>query len=227
MYVDSILGVRYKSFSKQLKERYEIPNLVKEKETVIQQLKEQKENHQHYMYGLFFLGLTLGGLGIYFYRKQQTYKKAYKKLQKDHTATLEEEKQKAQNTDFKEELNFSEVLFKSLQEKISQFEQEKGYLSSDLTLQKMASLLETNSSYLSKMINHQKQKNFATYLNDLRVDDSIEALQNNAKLRKYTIKALAEEAGFNSSQAYSKAFYKRTGIYPSYFIKQLEKDDKN
>ncbi len=227
IYVDSILDVRYKSFSKQLKERYEIPNLVKEKETVIQQLKEQKETHQDYVYGLAFLGLALGGLGIHFYRKQQTYKKAYKKLQNDHTATIEEEKQQAQNTDFKEELNFSETLFTSLQKKISRFEQERGYLSSDLTLQKMASLLETNSSYLSKMINHQKQKNFATYLNDLRVDDSIEALQNNAKLRKYTIKALAEEAGFNSSQAYSKAFYKRTGIYPSYFIKQLEKDEKN
>ncbi|WP_159025502.1 AraC family transcriptional regulator [Aquimarina sp. Aq78] len=41
--------------------------------------------------------------------------------------------------------------------------------------------------------------------------------------RKYTVQAIAQEIGFNNSEAFSKAFYKKTGIYPSYFIKKLEK----
>jgi len=44
----------------------------------------------------------------------------------------------------------------------------------------------------------------------------------------YTIKALASESGFNTTEAFSKSFYKKTGIYPSYFIKELKKnEDKN
>ena len=38
--------------------------------------------------------------------------------------------------------------------------------------------------------------------------------------------AIAQEVGFNNSESFSKAFYKKTGIYPSYFIKQLEKENK-
>ena len=38
-----------------------------------------------------------------------------------------------------------------------------------------------------------------------------------------TIKAIANEMGFNTTEAFSKSFYKSTGIYPSFFIKQLEK----
>jgi AraC-like DNA-binding protein len=35
--------------------------------------------------------------------------------------------------------------------------------------------------------------------------------------------AIAEEIGFNNAQTFSSAFYKKTGIYPSYFINQLNK----
>ncbi len=33
--------------------------------------------------------------------------------------------------------------------------------------------------------------------------------------------AIAEEAGFNTAESFSKAFFKKTGIKPSYFIKEL------
>ncbi len=32
--------------------------------------------------------------------------------------------------------------------------------------------------------------------------------------------------GFNTTDAFSKAFYKQNGIHPSYFIKELEKQKK-
>ena len=39
----------------------------------------------------------------------------------------------------------------------------------------------------------------------------------------YIIKAIAKEIGFNTSEAFSKSFYKNTGIYPSFFLKELDK----
>jgi len=50
-------------------------------------------------------------------------------------------------------------------------------------------------------------------------------LKQDSRFRKFTIKAIANEIGFNTDQAFSKAFYKRTGIYPSYFIKELDKQN--
>ncbi len=56
----------------------------------------------------------------------------------------------------------------------------------------------------------------------MRIDCIVKRLQTDQKLRKYTIKAIVTEAGFNSAEVFAKTFRKRIGIYPSYFIKKLE-----
>ena len=89
----------------------------------------------------------------------------------------------------------------------------------------MAKQFGTNSTYLSKVINLKKDKNFSQYINDLRIDYAIEQFEINTKFRKYTIKAIAGECGFKNAESFSKAFYKKWGIYPSYYLKQLK--DKN
>src|SRR5690606_14623444 len=93
------------------------------------------------------------------------------------------------------------------------------------TLNSLAKELNTNSTYLSKVINSSMQVNFSNYLNNLRVEYAIEKLAKSEKFRSYTIKAIAEESGFSTAQSFSTAFYKITGIYPSYFIKRLNKDN--
>jgi len=66
-----------------------------------------------------------------------------------------------------------------------------------------------------------KGKNFSSYLSDLRVDYAIDRIKNNSQFRLYSIKAIAEETGFKNTESFSKAFHKKTGIYPSYFIKNI------
>ncbi|WP_109097198.1 helix-turn-helix domain-containing protein [Aquimarina sp. AU58] len=73
-----------------------------------------------------------------------------------------------------------------------------------------------------KVIYCHKQKTLSQYINDLRIDFVVEKFRSDSKFRKYTIKAIAQEVGFNTAEAFSKTFYKKTGIYPSYFIKKLE-----
>ncbi|NVK53168.1 MAG: AraC family transcriptional regulator, partial [Flavobacteriaceae bacterium] len=43
------------------------------------------------------------------------------------------------------------------------------------------------------------------------------------QFRKYSVKAIAHEVGFNTAESFSKAFFKFAGIKPSYFIKELNK----
>ena len=83
-----------------------------------------------------------------------------------------------------------------------------------------------NTKYLSNIINHEKEKSFPHYINDLRVDFALKEITENLKFRKYTIKAIAGDCGFNSAESFSKAFKKKHKVAASYFIKELEKLEK-
>ena len=91
------------------------------------------------------------------------------------------------------------------------------------TLNTLAKEFNTNSSYLSSIINSTKDANFSSYLNNLRIDYAIDKLKKDKKFRIYTIKAIAEEVGFNTSQSFTNAFYKKTRLYPSFFIAKIKK----
>ncbi len=112
---------------------------------------------------------------------------------------------------------------KNILKALDNFEQEKLFLEKDLTLNTLAKKLNTNSSYLSKVINTYKHKNFATYLNELRIHHAVYMLHNEDKLHLYTIEAIADIMGYNNGESFSLAFRKITGFYPSHFIRQLRK----
>ncbi|WP_262708811.1 helix-turn-helix domain-containing protein [Flavobacterium anhuiense] len=86
----------------------------------------------------------------------------------------------------------------------------------------LSTTFESNSKHVSKVVNVYKEKSFTQYINDLRIEFAINQLQVNNKLRKYTVQALALEFGFNNAESFSTAFYKKTGIKPTYFIKELD-----
>ncbi len=86
----------------------------------------------------------------------------------------------------------------------------------------LAKKIKTNSRYLSEIINTYKGKNFATYLNDLRIDYAINRLVNDRKFRSYKLPFIAEELGYNNEQAFTLAFKKRTGTPLSIYLKEIE-----
>jgi AraC-like DNA-binding protein len=96
------------------------------------------------------------------------------------------------------------------------------FLDKKYNLTTLAKKCNTNSSYLSKVINKYKEKTFSEYMADLRISYVLNALKIDKKLRSYTIQSIAEEIGFKQSESFSKAFKKRTGFNPSFYIKNLE-----
>ena len=104
---------------------------------------------------------------------------------------------------------------------LNDFEQQKGYLDKDISLNSLAKELGTNHSYLSKIINQIKHKSFKHYLNDLRIAHAYEELQQDALKRRYTIEAIAFDNGFRSAESFSKKFKEKYGLYPSQFLKEL------
>jgi AraC-like DNA-binding protein len=118
-------------------------------------------------------------------------------------------------------IGIAEEVVQQILGKLQVFESDGGFLDSTITIQKVATVLNTNSKYLSKIINEFKGKSFVQYSNDLRIEYSIIQLKKDSKLRNYTIQALALEFGFNNAESFSTAFLKKTGIKPTYFIKEL------
>ena len=122
----------------------------------------------------------------------------------------------------KELIGISKEIVKSVLIALEELENNNTFLDNEITLNSLSKLYNTNSNYLSKIINTYKEKNFSTYISDLRIEYCLEKLKNDTTFRKYSIKAIAFEVGFNNTESFSKAFFKKTEIHPSYFIKELE-----
>ena len=113
---------------------------------------------------------------------------------------------------------------KDLLSKLEEFEKDLTFLDSTLNRDIVAKKMNTNIVYLSKTINEYMGKNYTSYINDLRIDYVINKLKDKDKVfLNYSIKAIAQEVGFKNSEPFSKAFFKKTGMKPSFFIKSLKK----
>lgn len=108
--------------------------------------------------------------------------------------------------------------------KLEKFEGGKKYLSKDISLAQMASMFETNTKYLSEVINKYKRKNFNSYINELRIRYIVKKLKNDPQYLNYKVSYLAEECGFSSHSIFSAAFKSITGLTPNVFIQFLSKD---
>lgn len=94
----------------------------------------------------------------------------------------------------------------------------KPYLQNDLTLYQLAKMLDTNSSYLSAVINAEFNTSFVSFINSYRIDES-KILLTDINYNDITIEAVGEKAGFNSKSAFNRAFKKHTKITPSEYKK--------
>ena len=113
-----------------------------------------------------------------------------------------------------------------LEEKIlkglDKIEESYYYLENSFNLRKFAKRLNTNTSYVSYIINKVKGKTFKEYYTSLRIKYLIKKLEEDKNYRKYTIKYLGEIIGYTNASAFTRAFKKHNGITPSEFIKKLD-----
>lgn len=222
---------RQGSISVDIIKKYDLKSL--KEELNLAEKKTQKTKTVLYV-SVFFALLMVIGL-IFFYKKRE------KDNQRKFTAilkSLEEEKEeetivavkvvpeeivskKTTKTVVKEVEIIDETKVKLLK-KLDNFEAKKSYLSKHCSLNEVAKKLKTNTSYLSKLVNAHKGKSFTAYITDLRVNYAIKRLKEDKKFRSYTIDSIAQEIGFNRSESFSRAFKNKTGLYPSYFIKNLD-----
>jgi len=106
---------------------------------------------------------------------------------------------------------------------IDYIENEKVFLQKDLTIYDVAKALNTNSNYISNILNNMLDCNFVTFINSYRIEEAKKILISN-EYSNYTIEAVSEIVGFNSKSAFNNAFKNKVGITPSDYIKQNKID---
>lgn len=104
---------------------------------------------------------------------------------------------------------------------LKKLESQDYFLRQDCNAYNVSKKIKTNTSYLSKVVNAHYQKNFNTYINDLRINYAIVRLEDDKQFRSFSIQSIAEELGYKSADSFSKYFKQNTGLNPSFYIKQL------
>ncbi len=223
----NIYLTEYQDLVKNIVTNYDNKILEKERDKIINEIKG-KDNIIIII--LLSLLLVFGGAMYYFFRKQVIHKKRFHKLLAEQEQKKERKEKAVKKASASVENTIKELpedLVNDILEKLTKFEATDKFVKKKYTLPQLAKELNTNGTYLSKVINEVKQVNFANYLNQLRIEYAVARITSDTRFREYTIKAIAEECGFKTQQSFSAAFYKKTGIKPSFFIRQLKNKIKN
>lgn len=99
-------------------------------------------------------------------------------------------------------------------------------LSNDFSLDRLASLVASNTSYVSQIINDIYGKNFQNLLGETRIKLACHRLCDK-KYDHLTIEAIALDLGFKSRTNFISVFKKTTGLTPSEYRKINKVTDKS
>lgn len=186
------------------------------------QLKSNQKEKQNISLWMVSVGLLLALLILFWIYKQQQQdnrKKFDALVQKLNVEAIEKETTETSETNSKYQISDEKIT--KILNGLQKFEKSHAFLDQKTSLITVAKKLNTNTTYLSQIINEQKGMTFKNYITELRINYVIRKLKNDKIMQSYTIKAIAEDLGFKSEGAFSRAFKKQTGIYPSYYIKNL------
>jgi AraC-like DNA-binding protein len=136
--------------------------------------------------------------------------KDYEKIEKQMFSTIEKPETSLKGLNSHRKKDFEEDLYQNV---LYQLEERKIYLMPDLSLIKFSQIVGTNTSYLSKVVNHRFGCNFRTLVNKYRVAYAIKLMQNIGE--GCSIDEISRRSGFFSRSVFYDAFLKVMGKSPS------------
>lgn len=225
--IDEVIAQDYRYLFKKIVKEYDTKELLDAKQEI-----ENKMKFQSIM--AFIIIATMGIIIVLLIKRHLKNKRIFRELMRRNPLGINNLSNQSKNgpvnaecelqiSDKNTQHEISEELEIAIVKRLEKLEQTKRYLEKDMNLAKLALILNTNTKYVTLVIAKYRGKGTIEYITDLKINYIIQLLKTESKYRKYTNKALSEEAGFGSSQNFAKAFKSRTDIAPTFFISQLEK----
>ena len=95
----------------------------------------------------------------------------------------------------------------------------KKYRDPSYTAKKLASEINTNTRYISAVVNVKFGMNYSNFVNKYRIEDAVKVLANK-QFRDLTMDEVSEMVGFANRQSFYAAFYRMKEITPRAYKNQ-------
>ena len=89
----------------------------------------------------------------------------------------------------------------------------------NFTQDQLAELVHSKSKYVSQVINELCSCNFSTFINEYRVKEACQRINDTVHYGNLTMEAISMSVGFKSRSTFNTAFRKFTGLTPSEYMK--------
>lgn len=178
--------------------------------------------------GTIFLIICVAGL---FYHRNKM--NDYKQIMARYLANAESERHlreqleaaKATNAEAKTGAVLNDEKSQNLFEQLEKMmKDDRTYRDASLSLDKTATLLSTNRTYLSHVVNEKAGKSFSNYVNEYRLNEAVEILSDPDN--DEPLKNISASVGFTSPSNFYMLFRQKVGVSPSIFrtnVKNIKK----
>ena len=102
---------------------------------------------------------------------------------------------------------------------------QKRYRDPDFSAKEFAKELNTNTRYISAVVNSRFNMNFSCLINEYRVKEALYRMKDK-RYADMTIEEISAEVGFANRQSFYAAFYRIMGETPNSYRKKFIKSDK-
>ncbi|MBL3547282.1 AraC family transcriptional regulator [Chryseobacterium sp. KMC2] len=226
-----VLEKNIEKFSQLKRKEDAISEVISEKKNTFinnEQTKLLDKNNALYQNNLLLIlascgSLTILGIMFFFYYRKDSLLKAKLSLLED---ALKSRTKANHKTTENIKMIKPEVEEKILK-KLEAFENSNMFVQKNISLSVLSIYCNTNTKYLSIVINSHKQKDFNNYINELRIKYLVYKIKTEPQYLKYKIVSLAELAGFSTQSKFIEAFKKEMSVTPSLFIKSIEDQAPN
>ena len=215
MEADSILESKSTGLISMMDKNYDLPLSLERKN----QLLSERETKRNLTYLVVLLSVLIIFSIIYFLvsflPQRNRLKRAIQNPEK-YLKTMEEPfKSPKKRSDLPKEL------IRKLNQFFHEFELRKEFLDTNMSLQKLSTAAETNTSYLSGYLNTH-HSGYSNYINNQRVQHAFHDMPKNPEIFKYTLEHTAKLYGFSSLRAFNRAFEKYLKIMPRDYLDRIK-----
>ena len=120
------------------------------------------------------------------------------------------------------DLNVNISAFKPLKKQlVSLFEEEKIYIRSDLRIDQVGQILNSNRTYVSKLINEEFNCSFTDFVNSYRIEEA-KKLLTSQQPKLHTLEYIAEASGFTSAGSLIRIFKQYEATTPGNYRRRIK-----
>lgn len=218
VYYDSILTRAEKEIRSILWTEFDLPEQEASKKVLSDEIQKKEGTIRNY---ILLSVLLISLLALYFIKYSRTQKKLREVMDQD----VEPLKSHPKKDDIAQ-MDIDPELVQSTLEALDKWETNLGYLDQKTSQNSLASDLNTNTTYLSKIINTYKGQTFSNYIKDLRVTYAINHLKENPQIiDTHSTIQIAEMFGFSSLDVFARAIKSKIGVTPAVYFRKLKKSN--